>query len=195
MPIDKFRIKNAECRRSEQSFCTRNSRGFTLIELLVTIAIIAVLATVGLVIYSSAQKKARVSKRAQDLKALETAIELYYSSTNGYPTFSSWDCIGNSLAGLVPKYLPTMPTDPLDNGDPNGPNCYQYNSGGSIFEYKVRTNLSLFPNEMSSTAFTQQPTLIDPARDGTLDCDVQTVTEGAVYKGWAIYSGDIVCTY
>ena len=43
-----------------------SKKGFTLIEIMVSIAIIAVLAAVGLVVYSTAQKAGRVSKRVQD---------------------------------------------------------------------------------------------------------------------------------
>lgn len=62
-----------------------NKRGFTLIELLVAISIIAVLSTIGIVAYSTAQRNARDSKRKQDLRALSTSLELYYQENKRYP--------------------------------------------------------------------------------------------------------------
>ncbi len=64
-----------------------SSRGFTLVELLVAITILAVLAAVGVVVFSGVQAQARDSRRSQDLKALANALEgkrvagtIYYTS-------------------------------------------------------------------------------------------------------------------
>jgi prepilin-type N-terminal cleavage/methylation domain-containing protein len=51
------------------------TRGFTLIELMVAISIVAILATVGLVVFGNVQKQARDSRRTQDLAAIASAIE------------------------------------------------------------------------------------------------------------------------
>ena len=59
--------------------------GFTLIELLVVIAIIGLLSTVAVVSLNNARKKARMTKRAADMKQMRTALELYYNDNNGYP--------------------------------------------------------------------------------------------------------------
>ncbi|PIS08253.1 hypothetical protein COT76_02470, partial [Candidatus Berkelbacteria bacterium CG10_big_fil_rev_8_21_14_0_10_33_10] len=53
--------------------------GFTLIELLVVIAIIGILAGVVVVNVGSAQAKARDAKRISDMKAIQTALEMYYN--------------------------------------------------------------------------------------------------------------------
>lgn len=176
-----------------------SKKGFTLIELMVSIAIIAILAAVGLVVYSTAQKSGRISKRVQDLKALQTSLELYKSSVGNYPPAAvagTFACISTPLAGLVPTYMPVLPADPLDGGNAAGTNCYEYTSNSataaSSTEYKLRTKLSVSSSgEMNSAAFGQQPSLIDPARDGTVDCVVS-----GTYTGWAIYSGGATtCAY
>ena len=175
----------------------KKKNGFTLIELMVAIAIVAIISTVGIVVYSTAQKSARVSKRVQDLTALKTALELYKSATGVYPIQNGWACIANPLSVLTPNYMPVLTSDPLDNGAVGGANCYQYTTGAAgdvTTEYKVRTNPSLASGgspEMPSTVFAQQPTIIDPAKDGTVDCIVQS--GNVAYSGWAVSSGSTVC--
>lgn len=56
--------------------------GFTLLEMLVVLGIIASILGVGLISYSSVQKKARDTKRKQDLKTIQNALEQYYSVCN-----------------------------------------------------------------------------------------------------------------
>lgn len=62
-----------------------NNRGFTLVELLVVIALLGILATIGLVTFSSAQLRGRDTQRKSDLKQISSALELYYSDHGGYP--------------------------------------------------------------------------------------------------------------
>lgn len=54
-------------------------KGFTLLELLVVIGIITILIVFGATSYSTAQKKSRDAKRKSDLKAIQSALEQYYS--------------------------------------------------------------------------------------------------------------------
>ena len=61
-------------------------KGFTLIELLVVIAIIGLLSTLAVVALNSARQKSRDAKRLSDVKQMQTALELYYSDNNAYPT-------------------------------------------------------------------------------------------------------------
>lgn len=62
----------------------KNKKGFTLIELLVVIAIIGLLSTLAVVALTSARQKARDSKRVSDMKQLQTAMELLFSTNNSY---------------------------------------------------------------------------------------------------------------
>ena len=163
-------------------------KGFTLIELMVVIAIIAILAVIGAVVYSGIQKSSRISKRIQDLDALKFALEAYKSTNGVYPIQTTFGCVSALSSALVPTFIAEMPKDPLE--DAAGNYCYQYYSSGTNnnMEYKLRTNWNIWTSgEMKSEDFQKQPNYIDPARDGTQDCIVQT---GSVsYRGWAIYQG------
>ncbi len=64
----------------------RKQKGFTLIELLVVIAIIGLLSTLAVVSLNTARTKARDARRKSDLKQISTAMELYMSQNDTYPT-------------------------------------------------------------------------------------------------------------
>ncbi|KKU11409.1 MAG: Fimbrial protein pilin [Parcubacteria group bacterium GW2011_GWC2_45_7] len=62
---------------------------FTLLELMVVIGIIAILVALGATSYSTAQKKARDSRRQSDLSTAQKTLEQCYSVNNfEYPDVS-----------------------------------------------------------------------------------------------------------
>lgn len=84
--------------------------GFTLFELLVSISIIAILTALASVAFSGAQKKARDSRRVQDIKAVQTAAEQYYSqSTFVYPASTD---IADWTTSDSQAILNAFPVDP-----------------------------------------------------------------------------------
>lgn len=87
------------------SFTSRgeNTKGFTLIELLVVIAVIGLLSSIILASLNTARKKGRDARRISDMKQLQTALELYYDTSNAYPAATS---------SLAPTYIAAVPTDP-----------------------------------------------------------------------------------
>jgi prepilin-type N-terminal cleavage/methylation domain-containing protein len=58
--------------------------GFTLIELLIVVAIIAILAAIAVPNFLEAQVRAKVSRTKNDLRAMATAMELYFVDNNRY---------------------------------------------------------------------------------------------------------------
>lgn len=98
----------------------KNKSGFTLLEILVVIGIIIVLVGMVTSSYSTAQKKARDSKRQSDLKMIQNAMEQYYSICGyQYPTDISHGivCPTGSIAIIT-----SIPVDPLTTPYIHSPN-------------------------------------------------------------------------
>jgi prepilin-type N-terminal cleavage/methylation domain-containing protein len=95
----------------------QKQKAFTLLELLVVIAIIGILISLGVASFSNAQKKARDSRRREDLKAVQNGLEQHYADYTSYSNLSANDEL--QLTGLVSglnsssEYLPAgAPLDP-----------------------------------------------------------------------------------
>lgn len=113
----------------------KNRLGFTLIELLVSIAIVAVLSGIGMVTFTSSQKRGRDARRVHDLGQYQIALENYASVNGGlYPVADGDSAAGSGIfasgGGLAP-FLGGFPTDP-QNG------TYYYRSGASGTSYLLQ---------------------------------------------------------
>lgn len=60
--------------------------GFTIVELLIVIVVIGILAALVLSSFSGAQAKARNASRANDIAAIQKALELFRAENGRYPT-------------------------------------------------------------------------------------------------------------
>lgn len=120
-------------KNKEQTLCPfgtspltgRFNSGFTLFELLVSISIIAILTALASVSFSVAQKKARDSRRMEDMKMIQSAAEQYYSlNTYAYPlTYTAgtkWTAPGGQVV------LESVPSDPKNTA----PYVYACGAGG-----------------------------------------------------------------
>jgi general secretion pathway protein G len=90
---------------------TRRSRdataGFTLIELMVVVALISVLAGMGVVMYRNSVLRTQEAVLHEDLFRMRDAIDQYYADKAKYPA---------SLEALVADgYLRQVPKDPITN--------------------------------------------------------------------------------
>lgn len=97
----------------KKGFFSDLSKGFTLLEMLVVIGLIAMLAAVGSISYSTAQKKARDARRQTDVRAIQNAMEQYYSVCGyQYPTTLGTNITCTTVNPTI-NIMPTVPVDPL----------------------------------------------------------------------------------
>ena len=83
----------------------RRADGFTLIELLIVIALISILATMGVVQYRNSVQSAKEATLRTDLFRMRDAIDQYYADKAKYPA---------SLDALVSDgYMRQIPRDPI----------------------------------------------------------------------------------
>jgi len=85
----------------------RQFAGFTLIELLVVMALIVVLATIGMAQYKTSVTRSREAVLKEDLFQMRDAMDQYYADKGQWPS---------ALDSLVSDgYLRRIPADPLTN--------------------------------------------------------------------------------
>jgi type II secretion system protein G len=87
-------------------------RGFTLIELMIVVAIIAILAGILIPNFVNARAQAQTAACESNLRAIATALELYYADNQVYPTASGAAVQPTLLTANGIAYLNNTPKDP-----------------------------------------------------------------------------------
>jgi len=96
-----------------QTFAPREAeRGFTLIELMIVVAIIAILAGILIPNFVNARSQAQTAACESNLRAIATALELYYADNQVYPTASAAAVQPSLLTANGVAYLNNTPKDP-----------------------------------------------------------------------------------
>ncbi len=101
----------------------RGQGGFTLIEILVVVVILGILASIIVPKIMKRPEEARRTKAKMDIKAIETALNLYRLDNGLYPsTEQGLDAlVTKPTTGIIPKnwkeegYLDKDPKDPWGN--------------------------------------------------------------------------------
>lgn len=111
--------------------------GFTLIELMIVMAILGVLATVGLGSFRSSQIKGRDAQRKNDLGQLQRGLEAYYNDKGSYPLTGAFPSAGavwqDESVEDGALYMKEIPADPSGFS-------YEYESGDGTY-YKIFAHL------------------------------------------------------
>ena len=126
----------------------RSSAGFTLIEVMVVVVILGILAAVVVPKIMDNPEKARITKAKQDIRAMESALDLYKLDNYTYPTTDQGlDALASKPSGTPePKnykdggYVRKVPLDPWQNP-------YQYLNPGANADIDV---FSLGPDQQPS---------------------------------------------
>ena len=85
------------------------TRGFTLIEVMVVVVILSILAAIIVPKVMDRPDTARLVKAQSDIRALESALNLYKLDKFNYPSTDE------GLEALVPKYIARLSNDPWGN--------------------------------------------------------------------------------
>ena len=128
---------------------THKHTGFTLIEVIVVLVILGILASIVVPKVVSRTDQAQVVKAKQDLRAMESALQMYrvdnfsYPSTDqGLDALSSKPTTGPEAKNWQPGgYIKKVPKDPWGNE-------YQYLSPGEKSDFDI---YSLGPDQRPGT--------------------------------------------
>ncbi|RLA06738.1 MAG: type II secretion system protein GspG [Gammaproteobacteria bacterium] len=110
----------------------RKQVGFTLIEVMVVVAILAILASVLVPRIMDEPDKARVVKAKQDIRVLESALDLYKLDNFNYPADlkALVEAPADSKNWQKGGYIKNLPKDPWGTE-------YQYTNPGSKSEIDI----------------------------------------------------------
>jgi prepilin-type N-terminal cleavage/methylation domain-containing protein len=114
------------------------TNGFTIIELLVVVAIVGVLATIGIVTFSSVQSGVRNTQRSTKITIISEALEKYYEKNGEYPSCAVLTTTASTVTTTVLRGLdPNVLTSPSASLGTNSITCTDISgsSDSSVFAY------------------------------------------------------------
>ena len=135
-------------------------QGFTFLEILISMTIIAVLTAIGIVSYSSVNKRSRDVKRKSDLEQIRSALEMYRSDYSAYPGAGAGGVTDaqDLVSTLVSTYIPAVPDDPGTSG------TYYYQAittSGVYSSYCICADLETITSGSQSTCTVALPSNCD----------------------------------
>ena len=130
-------------------------KGFTLIELLVVVSIISLLSSVVLTSVSVAREKAAISKIIQQVRQVQTALEMYRTDNGDYPAVDeNIDFLDSVTNAHLNNYIenPNYPFNQIKS--------FSMNPGNASFPLMYYKNPFLGGLEDSCEGYGDQPYII-----------------------------------
>jgi type II secretion system protein G len=105
-------------------------RGFTLIELVIVVAILGILAAIGLALYVNVQARGRIGRATADVRTLTSAVGIYSAHMGAIPTSGEGLAVlsapaTNTKGDVAGPFLNAVPAPPA-GGSPAWPSAYVY---------------------------------------------------------------------
>jgi len=181
-----------------------DKKAYTLIELLLVIAIIGILATVGVYAWGASGKRSRDSVRKSDLSRMKNALSQHYLSLRSYPEFDSsagevfhagWQLERDTACNhatekkrfIAPTYISDIPQDPKTNLSYGSASCPELTLGRQHYLYITETKSSKNPREFMLLATLEAS---ENDRVASTTNPVSPDYNGAKFIGYKSYSGD-----
>lgn len=139
-------------------------KGFTILELLVVVALLVILATMGLALLNPTRifGQGRDAKRISDLKQVQNALQLYFNDNKVYPNSNNAWVNVNTLGVLTSGgYIKVLPDDPSSTFDyfylePNANNGCTDNQA-YVLRAQMESTANNTVNWCNGTALTSSP--------------------------------------
>lgn len=109
----------------------KKTKAFTILEMLVVVIVIAIIATMSLIVYSRVRRLSRDTVRVTHVTQIQTALRAYFRDMGYYPTSVA---SGTSLVGNNTTYMEQVPNypKPVDGACPDDSSyVYQQLPGGT----------------------------------------------------------------